>query len=518
MYLVRNYFVVFSLIIGLLSSCAQIGTIEGGVRDEIPPRVVKSSTENGSVNFIEKKIEWVFDEYFQLNNHQNTVSITPNHSRLKTSSSAKKLQIEFLDSLQPNTTYQLIFNSTVKDINEGNDSLMVFVFSTGASLDSSYYQTRIIDAFSKQPQKKVYVGLFDSLDSEPKYLQKTNDQGYAFFSYVKSGSYHVKSWEDQNASGKYDSTERVAFRIETLQINDSIIDSIPLKIAQPEFDRIFRNVTVIDPGMIGLSLNKYETDFKFFYSDTNEIANSELLWKENDSLLIPYNVKTNLSNKLFVKRNAIVLDSVRLESSSEEITSVKIKPTSTWIKPDSPITFELTDFISTVDEKKISCIDKATKDTVRIENLEKKGNQLILNLIKNSAKELEILFLREAIVGRTNLKSDRLKMGISVFTPRELGILKVDVSRLEPSDIIQLLLNGKVVQSNKRESNLTIDFIDLVPSEYTFRVVRDKNQNNRWDGWDIKTRKEPENVLWFSTPIKVRANWDIKTELVPKDE
>jgi hypothetical protein len=201
MRLVRFYFII-GLLVSILTSCAQIGTIEGGKKDENPPRVVKSSVENKTVNFSGKKIEWVFDEYFQLNNPQNSVSITPNHTRLKTSSSAKKLKIEFLDSLQPNTTYQLILNSAVKDINEGNDSLMVFVFSTGPTLDSAYFQTRIVDAFNNQPLKKMYVGLFDSLDSEPRYLQKTNDQGFAFFSYIKSATYLVKSWDDQNSSGK----------------------------------------------------------------------------------------------------------------------------------------------------------------------------------------------------------------------------------------------------------------------------------------------------------------------------
>jgi len=89
---------------------------------------------------------------------------------------------------------------------------------------------------------------------------------------------------------------------------------------------------------------------------------------------------------------------------------------------------------------------------------------------------------------------------------------------LDQNDIVQLLLNGKAIKSTRRETNQSIDFTELVPSEYTFRVIRDKNQNNRWDGWDINFKTEPEKVLWFSTPIKVRANWDIKTELNPKNE
>jgi uncharacterized protein (DUF2141 family) len=517
MRLVGNYFII-GLFLGLLYSCAQIGTIQGGKKDETPPRVLKSSSSNGTVNFKEKKIEFIFDEYFQLNNPQNTVSITPNHTRLKTSSTAKKLQIEFLDSLEPNTTYQLILNSTVKDINEGNDSLMVFVFSTGSTLDSAYFETKIVDAFTDQPLKKMYVGLFDTLDSEPKYLQKTNDQGLVSFAYVKSGKYVVKSWNDQNSSGKYDTTESIAFRPEILELTDSIVDSIPLRMAQPEFDRVFRNVTVIEPGLLGISLTKKENDLKFCFTEKDEIPESDLQWQGNDSLILPYNAKTNLSNKLYVKQNSIILDSVQLETSLDEISSVKIKSSTNWITLSSPLTFELTDFVSSIDEKKISCIDKSSKDTIRIESFEKSGNQLTMKFEKNSAKELEILFLKEAITGKTNLKSDRLKLAISVFTPRELGVLKVDVSKLEQYDIIQLILNGKIIQSKRKETNQIIDFKDLIPAEYTFRVIRDKNKNNRWDGWDMNLKAEPEKVLWFSTPIKVRANWEIKTELTPKDE
>jgi hypothetical protein len=517
MRLVSNYFIIW-LFLGLLASCAQIGTIDGGAKDENPPRVVKSSVENGSVNFKEKKIEWFFDEFFTLNNPQNTVSITPNHTRLKTSSSAKKLQIEFLDTLQSNTTYQLIFNSTVKDINEGNDSLMVFVFSSGPSLDSAFFQTKIVDAFNNQPLKKMYVGLYDSLGILPTYLQKTNDQGWVSFSFVKSGSYKVKSWEDQNSTGKYDSSERVAFRKEVLELSDSIIDTIPLRLAQPEFNRTIRNAAVIEPGIIGIGLNKKETDFSFFYTENTILPETDIDWKGNDSLIIAYNAKTNLSNKLFVKQNLIILDSVRLETSGNEINSIKIKATSNWITPDSPINFELTDFISAIDEKKISCVDKSSKDTIKIESIEKIGNNLTLKFVKNSSKELEVLFMNEAVTGRTNLKSDRLKTSISVFTSRELGALMVDVSKLDQNDIIQLLLNGKVIISKRRESNQMIDFTNLIPAEYSFRVIRDINQNNRWDGWDVDLKTEPEKVLWFLTPIKVRANWDIKTELTPKNE
>ena len=47
---------------------------------------------------------------------------------------------------------------------------------------------------------------------------------------------------------------------------------------------------------------------------------------------------------------------------------------------------------------------------------------------------------------------------------------------------------------------------DLYPGEYTFKIIKDKDDNNKWSQWSLNPYKQPEKVLWFNTPIKVRAN------------
>jgi hypothetical protein len=44
-------------------------------------------------------------------------------------------------------------------------------------------------------------------------------------------------------------------------------------------------------------------------------------------------------------------------------------------------------------------------------------------------------------------------------------------------------------------------------------VIDDKNNNGRWDTGDLKESIQPEQVYLFSTPSKVRANWEIEVEL-----
>ena len=511
-----NFISVF--LAAFLLSCAQLGSIEGGAKDVSAPRMVKSTVKNGSTNFRERTIEWQFDEYFQLNNPQTTISITPNHTRIKASASGKKVQIEFLDSLQANTTYQLLLNGTIKDINEGNDSLMVFVFSTGNTLDSASFRTTIVDAFTSQPIKKAFVGLFDSLTESPKYLQKTNEMGKVVFSYIKPGNYSVLCWEDQNANGEYDSTERVAFREDKLFIDDSIQDSIPLRLAKPEFASKIQSASFIEPGLVGVKGNDLSLQDKFHFDTIQSLEENQFIRVEKDSVLLPFNSIKTPRTTLFITKENGATDSIKLSTNLDEPTALKLKNKSTWVKSNDTFDFETTDFIDRFDSQKISALDKTSKDTIQVEKIVIIGNQLKITLSKNESKEIDFIFEKDAISGKTGLKSNRFKASISRFSERELGVLQVNVALFHETDLIQLIFNNNIVASKKKGELSQLNFEDLLPGEYSFRVIRDTNNNLRWDGWNLANKMPPEKVMWFTQPTKVRANWEVKTDLIPKNE
>lgn len=517
MQLARNHFII-SILSAFLYGCAQLGTIEGGPKDVTAPNILESSTQNGSTNFNQGFIEWQFDEYFQLNSPQTTLTLTPKHSRLKTSNIGKKVRVEFMDSLQANTTYQLMFNGTVKDINEGNDSLMIFVFSTGPILDSAYYESAVIDAFTSQPIKKVFVGLFDPNDKEPKYLQKSNEQGKVKFAFIKPGTYSVLSWEDQNSNGTYDSIERVAFRLGELIINDSIIDSLPLRLAKPEFNKVIRDAIIITPGIVSVCLTNFQDEKQHLILDGLKLREDQLFSKSQDSVLLSYNSSSKTPSRVYLEENEILIDSFKINSATDELTSLKLKGLKNWLKNNQSIQFSITDFIDKIDVKKILVRDKSNKDTLLIEEIKPNGNELELYLAKHQAKEVEVIFDKDAVIGKTGLKTDRFIYSLVVLSERELGVLQVNVEKLNSYDVVELLANNKIIERQKRGENKQLNFKDLQPGDYTFRVIEDENNNWRWDGWRILNKLEPEKVSWFSQPVKVRANWEIKTELNPKNE
>ncbi len=65
-------------------------------------------------------------------------------------------------------------------------------------------------------------------------------------------------------------------------------------------------------------------------------------------------------------------------------------------------------------------------------------------------------------------------------------------------------------QHTNKELNLRFDLID--PRIYTLRAIYDDNGNKRWDTGDYLSKKQAEQVIYFSKEIDVRANWDVEQD------
>ena len=183
----------------LLSSCAQIGTITGGVKDIVPPRIEKSTPLDGSVNVNTSQIEIEFDEFVVLQKPKENMVLLPSNVSYETKLINKTLTIDLQQKLSPNTTYSLYLNGAVKDITEGNDSLIQLVFSTGPFLDSNIVDFQLKDAFTNEIQSGITVGLFDSLEQlQPIYFSNTDEQGRARIRAIADGTYFYAAFADEN--------------------------------------------------------------------------------------------------------------------------------------------------------------------------------------------------------------------------------------------------------------------------------------------------------------------------------
>lgn len=518
----RHVRIIFFLLVGIffLYSCAQLGTIEGGPRDEFAPKTVEKglTPENGTTNFTSKTIELTFDEYFTLNNPQENISILPTDVKIKTKVEKKKLILELEGDCKANTTYQISFNSAVKDFNEGNDSLMHYVFSTGSFIDSLTYSGKVADAYSGELQGQILVALYpegDSIQStKASYFTKTDKSGAFQFSYLKAGKYDLYAFQDQNKDLKWQATEKVGFKSEVLSIDSSLVDSSAVLVFPAKVLAKITSKSFIPPNQIKIGSNQDLRQTAWKYKDTL-IETRSIYFFKNDSiaLFLPDDPKSDFSlssegnfDTLFFRVNdkKMLIKSEFFPSNKTltEFQNIKLMTSALMKGIDSTLIL-----FQTLDSSSVKPIFHLSQ------------NYLEITFSNKLSSDVEITFLPNAIHYNNGQFNDTIRETFLVKQENEFGSLIFLNANFPSNLLIEILNAGKVIRqvsSQELSANKTVSFLEA--GEYSFRIVRDENQNGKWDGGDVLKRKQAEEVLHFPQTVKIRANWETELELDLKEK
>ena len=190
----------------------------GGPKDETPPVVVKSTPENGSLNFRKKEVQIYFDENISIEKPSENVLISPpqlNPPEIR--GNAKVATVRFQDELMDSTTYTIIFGDAIVDLNEKNPLKDYrFSFSTGDEIDTLQISGVLIDAETLNPQKNTIVGIYretdDSVFTQKPFLRvgKSNDEGHFTIDNIRAGTYSVFALADASRDYFYQPGEGLA--------------------------------------------------------------------------------------------------------------------------------------------------------------------------------------------------------------------------------------------------------------------------------------------------------------------
>lgn len=253
----------------IFHSCAQIGQIEGGPKDSIPPQWIASRPLNYTTNFDQKKVKLYFDEYFKVNDAQSKVVISPptkEEPELKLWS--KKLTVILPDSLKENTTYTLQFNDAIADFTENNPMEdLTFVFSTGSVIDTMAVGGQLFDAKTLEPIESCYVAVYEEMQDstpylrQPDYITKTDTAGRFLISHIHPANYHVFALNDLNRNILFDMpAEPIAFLDSIITPTaQSVVYTDSLVSASGERDSIItRSETMLFPNHLQLFLFEEE--------------------------------------------------------------------------------------------------------------------------------------------------------------------------------------------------------------------------------------------------------------------
>ncbi len=243
------YYIFIIIAAAVMYSCTNIGNPSGGPIDKTPPIFMRSNPTPNAVNVKDRKIEIFFDEIVSLKDPSTKIIVSPAQTEMpRMSALGRKVTVELVDSLLPNTTYTIDFSNSIQDNNEGNAiDNFAFAFSTGSVIDSMRVSGYVLDSHTLEPMQSVVVGLQSNLADSAFHKEKlqrvalTNDRGQFTIRNVSPGRYHIFALKDLDRDYKFGNpTEDIAFL-------DSII--VPSIGSREAADTVYNDLNEIDTIM-----------------------------------------------------------------------------------------------------------------------------------------------------------------------------------------------------------------------------------------------------------------------------
>ena len=253
------YNILLAVSLLVFVACASMGTPDGGPYDEEPPVLMEAKPAIGATNVKTGKITLDFDENIKLvNAFEKVVVSPPQHQMPEIKYSGKRVTVELIDSLIPNTTYSIDFGDAIVDNNEGNPyEDFAYYFSTGDAVDTLAVSGTVLNAEDLEPIKGAVVGLHSCIDDSAftkkafERVARTDSRGHFVIKGIAPGKYRVYALGEANNNYLFDQ------KSETLAFMDTYVSPTASPAIRP--DTIWRDSVTVDT-IIYTSYTRFQPD------------------------------------------------------------------------------------------------------------------------------------------------------------------------------------------------------------------------------------------------------------------
>jgi len=522
-------YTVLSIVV--ISGCAKRGSPTGGPVDSIPPVLINASPKINSTNFDSKEIRLTFDEFVKLDKVEEQLIISPpidkNSYEVKPLSGVtKKVFLEFIDSLETETTYSINFGNSIKDNNEGNPlTFFSYTFSTGETIDSLYVRGNISDAFDRDTDNYISIHLYridsvfnDSIifNNRPTYISNSLDSTSYQFKNLKEGKYLIVAIKDIDNNYFFDPFyDKIGFIDSLITLpQDSIIN---FKLFKEETSLKWDKPHFINSEKIGFGYyGKLDLkNIKIESSIPDSVQYTYTKERESDTLIfwLSKNSFDSLNFNL-IEKDTTKLVTVKFDRAKDTlIDSLSISPKTANVIHLKE-TFKLS---SNIPLKKIedSLITIRDIDSLIIPfttSINDNLDQIEIEFEVSPSDNYRLFILPEAIKDIRGVSNDTLQYNVVSQTLEDYGNVYLDVVRNSESKFILHMIdsNGDIIREFKNVNlDTTYNFDYVRPGKYTFRLIEDANNNDIWDTGNYLKKIKPESVYYFANELEVRANWDL---------
>jgi hypothetical protein len=451
------------------AGCANIVPPEGGLRDTLPPVMVRSTPPNNARNFTNDRIIFTFDEYVDLENYQQNVLVSPIQENMPTMTrKLNTITIKMRDSIEQNTTYSFNFGNSIKDVNEGNIyKNFTFTYSTGPYIDSMKFSGRVLLAETGLPDSTLSVMLHRDMEDSavinknPRFVTRVDGNGYFTFRYLAPGTFRVYALKSEG-SYRYLSTKSLfAFADSAVHVNQAT-DSVTLfAYVADTSDRAGPTTSTVAPPARGNTRGAADKRLRF---QTNLSGGQQDL---NNKLIFTFDTKIR------------VFDS----------TKIRLTTDSTY-KPVTNYSWKL----------------DSNRRVLTLEHQWMENTQYGLILEKDFATDT---------LGQQLLKSDTLDFKTKAKS--EYGDIRIRFRNLDLSKnpVLQFMQGDQLKYSFPLTSENFAKTL-LEPGDYGLRILNDNNKNGKWDpGIFFGKHQQPEIVKPVARKTTtIKAGLDNQVEIL----
>ena len=516
------FLVAFSLF-----QCARKGTPSGGIKDIIPPKLIKAEPENMTINFKTNKIRLYFDEYIKLKDIQDQLIVSPplkNTPIITPAGTASKfIEIQLKDTLKENTTYTINFGQSIIDNNEGNpNSFLTYVFSTGTYIDSLSLKGVVEDAYKKKAETFISVMLYEIdstyndstiYKSPPNYITNTLDSTVLFeLKNLKKGKYALFGLKDEGKNNVFDQKlDKIAFLNDTISLPTEETYLLTLFKEQADYSISVPKFEAKNKIIFGYQGNYKDIKINTLSQLPDTVKTIITKQRDTDTLnywFTPFEVDSLIFSVANEKLQ--ILDTFVIKKRKVAIDSLVLKPNQSGnLNFEDIFTIAVNTPIITTDSSKITLIDKDSIPVKYTSSLDSLDNSLQIDFKKepNQRYRLGILpGLIQDFFGNTN---DTIVYNLKTNTYADYGNLDLTLNGNVTYPVIVHLTDEKGLI--KREIYATepkiFSFKNISPGKYLVRVISDSNKNKKWDTGNYLKKIQPERVSHSPKVIEMRANW-----------
>lgn len=527
-------------------NCANVQAPPGGPEDKKPPAILSVKPEGGTVNVpVDTEFEIVFSKNMNEQSAENAVFISPlffNYPRFKWS--GKKLKVIPPEKLRENTTYVLTIGALAQD-SRGNSlgESMSYPFSTGNEI----YRCSIFgEVLNKNTQKlNVWAYKLENANPDtfwmkiPDYVTQPDSMGRFKFEYLSYGTYLIVAAEDKNSDQFWSPPgERLALPDRLAELFTEGQEYGPLVMMTTERDTLQpfisgarsadnRSVVLTFSQPMDSSQVFSTVNYLIYPADQEErLAVIEYIYALDDDLRSIYIRLFSLIDKVKYKviaRNLESVYGVPIDTVSRFFNAGledSVRPELLMLEPEPPLRPRRAGFdiemlfsepmdTSRTDDK-FGLID-TLNNTIPFQYEWAYLNKLILKPDLIGGEKYILRFDENLLLDlRGNALGDSIKeYNYVTATPDSFGQVLGKIVNV-PNENVKVVIKAKDTDeiSQKINSDGSFQVDRLFPGVYNLWAFHDKNNNDKYDGGNIRSFDFAESIVIYPDTIKVRARWE----------